>query len=402
MSNKRSIIQRHRRKLVISSAIFATLFATFGLTIYLSKRWLYNQHMKLTEQRFVKEQIKRRFVQTQQDSLYTLYELLPVMTLVMAKDFDLDSIVESLKGKKLQKKLSRGDATSELEGEGLSSGMSAMTPASVSANQTLLPDGTAGPAQKSKAELWNELKLKAISKVIILSYTMSLLMLLTRLQLNILARREYLDTAINMAMEKEREHNANQYSLSSWFSRWINSKTKDIVAEEYTMNSSDIETKSVASTTNPEKTRYVNEQASFSIVVLVAFEPWISAVQKHHRTTSERRVQPAKPTRYHNDGGIQRQGEQDLRHHKQAVLPATPILRHIFELLVARTKLGKVCTTANTRTRRVEGASRGQHVIEAVGARNQQVLAVARNMDRAGIPSRRDFPLCDGADRGQR
>ena len=143
--------------------------------------------------------------------------------------------------------------------------MSAMTPASVSANQTLLPDGTAGPAQKSKAELWNELKLKAISKVIILSYTMSLLMLLTRLQLNILARREYLDTAINMAMEKEREHNANQYSLSSWFSRWINSKTKDIVAEEYTMNSSDIETKSVASTTNPEKTRYVNEQAFLSL-----------------------------------------------------------------------------------------------------------------------------------------
>lgn len=105
MTGNRSLVQRHRKKFVVSSVLFATLFATCAITVYFSKRWLYKQHLKMTEQRFVKEQIKRRFVQTQQDSLYTLYELMPVMTLVLAKDFDLDSIVEALKGKKLQKKL---------------------------------------------------------------------------------------------------------------------------------------------------------------------------------------------------------------------------------------------------------------------------------------------------------
>ncbi|CDO94835.1 unnamed protein product [Kluyveromyces dobzhanskii CBS 2104] len=273
MVGNRSLVQRHRRKFAISSVLLATLVATCAITVYFSKRWLYKQHLKMSEQRFVKEQIKRRFVQTQQDSLYTLYELMPVMTLVLAKDFDLESIVEALKGKKLQKKLSRGDADgNELENEGLSSGMSAMTPApSASAKSPQLAEtpSLAEKTTKSKAELWNDLKLKAIAKVIILSYTTSLLMLLTRLQLNILARREYLDTAINSAMEKEKEKNANQYSVISWVSSWITEKTKNLPKEKSDSRNSDgtidHDTRSIASTVSPEKSRYVNEQAFLSL-----------------------------------------------------------------------------------------------------------------------------------------
>lgn len=273
MTGNRSLVQRHRKKFVVSSVLFATLFATCAITVYFSKRWLYKQHLKMTEQRFVKEQIKRRFVQTQQDSLYTLYELMPVMTLVLAKDFDLDSIVEALKGKKLQKKLSKGEiAGNELENEGLSSGMSAMTPApSVSAKSPQSADTTSvsETSTKSKAELWDDLKLKAITKIIILSYTTSLLMLLTRLQLNILARREYLDTAINSAMEKEREKKANQYSVLSWFSSWITEKSNNLPSEKADPRNSDgtidTDTRSIASTANPEKSRYVNEQAFLSL-----------------------------------------------------------------------------------------------------------------------------------------
>lgn len=263
MSGSSSLVKRHRRKIIVSSTLLAAIFATCSVAVYLGKRWLYKQQLKLSEQRFVKEQIKRRFVQTQQDSLYTIYELLPVMTLVMSKDFDLDSIVESLKGKKLQKKLSKRDSASQLGEENLSSGMSAMTPASAVLG-TQSPKEVPGESPKSKADLWNELKLKAISKVVIVAYTISLLTLLTRLQLNILARREYLDTAINVALEKEKEKKANQFWFTSWVSTWLDNKIKSISPEEEKTTDS-LETESVISSVNPEKNRYVNEQAFLSL-----------------------------------------------------------------------------------------------------------------------------------------
>ncbi|KAL6451587.1 PEX3 Peroxisomal biogenesis factor 3 [Candida maltosa Xu316] len=52
---------------------------------------------------------------------------------------------------------------------------------------------------KSKVELWNLLKIKTITRTLTLMYTISGLLLITRLQLNILARRSYLESAIQMA-----------------------------------------------------------------------------------------------------------------------------------------------------------------------------------------------------------
>ena len=52
---------------------------------------------------------------------------------------------------------------------------------------------------KSKTELWNLLKIKTITRTLTLLYTVSGLFLITRLQLNILARRSYLESAIQMA-----------------------------------------------------------------------------------------------------------------------------------------------------------------------------------------------------------
>lgn len=52
---------------------------------------------------------------------------------------------------------------------------------------------------KSKVELWHELKIKSITRMLALIYSASGLLLLTRLQLNILARKSYLELAIAMA-----------------------------------------------------------------------------------------------------------------------------------------------------------------------------------------------------------
>lgn len=61
--------------------------------------------------------------------------------------------------------------------------------------------GEAGPSRptKSKAQLWNDLKITSITRAFTLLYTLALLTLLTRIQLNLLGRRNYLASVVSMA-----------------------------------------------------------------------------------------------------------------------------------------------------------------------------------------------------------
>jgi len=56
-----------------------------------------------------------------------------------------------------------------------------------------------GKPKKSKAQLWQEMKIHSIARVLTLLYTISLLSLLTRIQLNLLGRRTYLSSVVAMA-----------------------------------------------------------------------------------------------------------------------------------------------------------------------------------------------------------
>lgn len=189
----RSLLQRHRGKLLISLTGIAALFTTGSVVVFFVKRWLYKQQLRITEQHFIKEQIKRRFEQTQEDSLYTIYELLPVWRMVLNEnDLNLDSIVTQLKDQKNQ--LTRAKSSESRESSPL----------------------------KSKAELWNELELKSLIKLVTVTYTVSSLILLTRLQLNILTRNEYLDSAIKLTMQQE---NCNK--LQNRFYNWVTSWWSD-------------------------------------------------------------------------------------------------------------------------------------------------------------------------------
>lgn len=54
-------------------------------------------------------------------------------------------------------------------------------------------------SRKSKVQLWNEIKIASISRAFTLIYTLSLLTLLTRIQLNLLGRLNYLTSVISLA-----------------------------------------------------------------------------------------------------------------------------------------------------------------------------------------------------------
>jgi peroxin-3 len=55
------------------------------------------------------------------------------------------------------------------------------------------------PPKKTKVVLWNEVKISSISRAFTLLYTVALLTLLTRIQLNLLGRRNYLASVVTLA-----------------------------------------------------------------------------------------------------------------------------------------------------------------------------------------------------------
>lgn len=274
ISDRRGIWQRHKGKLIFSSAIVATLFTTGAVALIVIKKWLYRQQLKITEQHFVKEQIKRRFTQTQQDALYTIYELVPVLSLVLAKDLNVDETVALLKGKKLSRKLSRGGMSvgDGEQNDGLSSGMSTSVTEPASGVSTSNHDDVS--SSKTKADLWNELKLKSLVKLFTVVYSISSLLLLTRLQLNILARREYLETAIKVAVKKEA---AGKSSVTSWISSFW--KQQDTDSED-----KQIEEQLDGLDQQSRKTSYINEQAFLSLSWWMLNRGWLqfrSLAEKH-------------------------------------------------------------------------------------------------------------------------
>ena len=71
--------------------------------------------------------------------------------------------------------------------------------ASQVAHSTLEVGGSTPRTKRSKAQLWQDMKINSITRALSLIYTLCLLTLLTRIQLNLLGRRTYLSSVIALA-----------------------------------------------------------------------------------------------------------------------------------------------------------------------------------------------------------
>lgn len=179
-----TFFRRHKKKLLITSTVSVSLYF---LVQHLVISRFRNFQNALKQELFVKEQIKRRFVQTQTDCYLTILALLPVLTLPVVAYMPTEAITLTLKKKKNSKK-ELGDS---LTTENLMAYSEERTSGSGPDLLVLLA--------KSKLELWQELIIKSITRILTLIYATSSLLLLTRLQLNILARKSYLELAIVIA-----------------------------------------------------------------------------------------------------------------------------------------------------------------------------------------------------------
>lgn len=137
--------------------------------------------------RRAQENIRRRFEQNQRDSTITLLSLLPALAelLLMSPELDVESLTIKLKGIAATKK------SSTTEGEDANTG------------------------RQMKLELWRELKIKSVARSMAAVYSVCMLALLLRIQLNLVGRHTYLyNTEAQCQLSFDTEQ---KYLCLSWY-----------------------------------------------------------------------------------------------------------------------------------------------------------------------------------------
>ncbi|CAG5188332.1 uncharacterized protein ALTATR162_LOCUS11933 [Alternaria atra] len=176
---------------------------------------------RMSDDRIAKENLRRRFEQNQEDCTFTVLAILPTATENILDAIPVEQVLEELQRQKAER-LSRSVGPSEIassappsvadttEDDARSSSL--QTDSFIHASQIATEgDISTGPRgrspdpgeekkiKKSKAQLWSEMKISSITRAFTLIYTISLLTLLTRIQLNLLGRRNYLASVVSLA-----------------------------------------------------------------------------------------------------------------------------------------------------------------------------------------------------------
>ncbi|UNI14383.1 peroxin [Purpureocillium takamizusanense] len=181
---------------------------------------------RMSSERIAKENLRRRFEQNQEDCTFTVLALLPTATTNVLAALNTEQItyeIQQIKG--TTKSLKPGSAEStasppsiadtamtEEDGKSMAS---LQSESGVHASQVVAPapspspfapsgeagqqDGGAQRTRKSKRQLWDDLAISAVTRAFTLIYTLALLTMFTRIQLNLLGRRSYLSSVVALA-----------------------------------------------------------------------------------------------------------------------------------------------------------------------------------------------------------
>ncbi|KAF8472453.1 Peroxin-3 [Kalaharituber pfeilii] len=174
---------------------------------------------RMSSDRIAKENLKRRFETNQQDCSLTVLELLPTAAHAIMKDMPVERITQELQEKKANK-LARSSSLSHGSITGDNSVPDTPSPTSSPAareddNQSLQSfasesfgmgafsvEGGRRRGGKSRTQLWNDIKISSITRAFTLIYTLALLTILTRVQLNLLGRKNYL-LSVHMLADRD-------------------------------------------------------------------------------------------------------------------------------------------------------------------------------------------------------
>jgi peroxin-3 len=215
-------LNRHKRKLLVTAGIVA---GSYFIVDYVKTKFFELQDRLATE-RAAQDNLKRRFEQNQQDATFTIMALLPSMSGQILEKYPVERITQELQAKRIEQKSGAG-GPSTIEGTGSASIMSVssdtdsklgdvnevktMTSStgSVSGESDMLVSGT----KKSKSRLWRDLKIQSITRAFTLIYTSALLVFFTRLQLNILGRKNYVLSVIHLAEKRKTKDDESEITM---------------------------------------------------------------------------------------------------------------------------------------------------------------------------------------------
>lgn len=124
--------------------------------------------------------------------------LLPSLSSQILEKYQVERITQELQAIRTEKRAKSGDAASEIS--------VSLVPAGSESVASLASTSPADSQTKlSKTQLWKELKIQSLTRAIVLVYCSSLLVFFTRLQLNILGRKNYVLSVIQLADGKPQE-----------------------------------------------------------------------------------------------------------------------------------------------------------------------------------------------------
>ncbi|KAI1854783.1 hypothetical protein JX266_000901 [Neoarthrinium moseri] len=224
-SATRRWFQRNRTPIAIGAGVIG---AGYLATQYVLAK-INDARERMSSDRIAKENLRRRFEQNQEDCTFTVLALLPTVTTNILEAMNTEKITLEIQQMKSVKTTRTGEPsatppsiadTTMTEDEGRST-MSLQSDSGVHASQVALPPPAAAAAgagegdqdggqaaqtaqapqkpRRTKRQLWDDLTISSITRAITLIYTLTLLTMLTRVQLNLLGRRSYLSSVISLA-----------------------------------------------------------------------------------------------------------------------------------------------------------------------------------------------------------
>ncbi|KAJ5354031.1 hypothetical protein N7541_006595 [Penicillium brevicompactum] len=191
--------QRNRKGLAIGAGVIGAGYLA-GQYV-LSK--ISEARERMSSDRIARENLRRRFEQNQTDCTYTVLALLPTATENIIEALPVEELTKELQQKRAERlaRLNTGEAT----GSDFSSVAPSLPDDASFQSEGFVHTSQAGDSEgqprpkRNKTQLWNEVKITSITRSFTLIYTLSLLTIFTRIQLNLLGRRNYLSSVISLA-----------------------------------------------------------------------------------------------------------------------------------------------------------------------------------------------------------
>ncbi|KAM4054743.1 peroxin-3 domain-containing protein [Hirsutella rhossiliensis] len=192
LSSARRWLHSNRTPLAIGVGVVG---AGYVVTQYVLNK-ISDARERMSSDRIAKENLRRRFQQNQEDCTFTVLALLPTATanIISALNTEQITIADTTLTDEDGKSMASMHSESGIHASQIAT-PSPFAPAGDAAKQ----DGGVQKTRKTKRQLWDSLAISAVTRAFTLVYTLALLAMLTRIQLNLLGRRSYLSSVVSLA-----------------------------------------------------------------------------------------------------------------------------------------------------------------------------------------------------------